>query len=49
MENDVTEITLELYDDKGDICEYYLVQKLGKKEYKIYFTINKGGKIYEFL
>lgn len=27
MENNVSEITLELHDDKGDVCEYYLTQK----------------------
>ena len=46
MENNVTEITFELYDDKGDVFEYYLIQKpvyvFGKVKGRLFIGDKKG-------
>ena len=46
MENNVTEITFELYDDKGDVFEYYLILKpvyvFGKVKGRLFIGDKKG-------
>ena len=48
IDNDVTEVTLELHDDNGDIVEYYLIQKpiyvFGKVKGRLFIGEKKGNQ-----